>query len=443
MKRLISLFLVCALSTLIPCPSGADFKNTKGVQLQGERYACADMGQIVAERLLTAPVKEARFHVIEQRLLERVIDEQELGVTGMVNERSAARLGKLLGAKVIMEKIAKAEISEERTPAVIDYGHMLRNVVEPSPSSKGQPTVTTQPVDTRIPILNIRPCYHAGMEPEAGKYHLEVSAPGYETDKKWIEVGAEEDRRVAQPAPPTGKTFTNSLGMRFVLIPAGSFTMGSPASEPKRFDDERQHRVSISRAFYMQITEVTQGQWREVMGDNPSHFKNCGDDCPVEKISWYDVQSFIRRLNEREGTKKYRLPTEAEWEYACRAGTSTPFFFGGCLSTDEANFDANYPMPGCPKGRYLGKPIPVDSFPPNAWGLYGMHGNVWEWCQDWYGPYPLDNVTDPTGSPSGKKRVLRGGSWRCDARCSRSANRGWGFPGCRNNYFGFRVARTF
>ena len=346
MKRLISLFLVCALSTLIPCPSGADFKKTKIVQLQGERYESADMGQIV----------------------------------------------------------------------------------------------------------NIRPRYHAGMEPEAWEYHLEVSASGYETDKKWIEVGAGEDRhidirsekpRAAQPVTPTGKTFTNSLGMRFVLIPAGSFTMGSPASEPKRFDDERQHRVSISRAFYMQITEVTQGQWREVMGDNPSHFKNCGDDCPVENISWYDVQSFIRNLNKREGTKKYRLPTEAEWEYACRAGTNTPFFFGGCLSTDEANYDGNYPMPGCPKGRCRGKPISVDKFPPNAWGLYGMHGNVWEWCQDWYGPYPLDNVTDPTGSPSGKKRVLRGGSWRCDARCSRSANRGWGFPGCRNNYFGFRVARTF
>jgi formylglycine-generating enzyme required for sulfatase activity len=346
MKRLISLFLVCALSTLIPCPSGADSKKTKIAQLQGERYESADMGQIV----------------------------------------------------------------------------------------------------------NIRPCYHAGTEPEAGKYHLEVSAPGYETDKKWIEAGAGEDGHidirsekpwVAQAAAPTGKTFTNSLGMRFVLIPAGSFMMGSPAREPQRFDDERQHRVSISRAFYMQITEVTQGQWYEVMGDNPSHFKNCGDDCPVEKISWYDVQSFIRNLNQREGTKKYRLPTEAEWEYTCRAGTNTPFFFGECLSTDEANYDGNCPMPGCPKGRNREEPIPVANFPPNAWGLYGMHGNVWEWCQDWYGPYPLDSVTDPTGSPSGEKHVLRGGSWRCCAKCSRSANRGLGFPGCRNNYFGFRVARTF
>jgi formylglycine-generating enzyme required for sulfatase activity len=246
----------------------------------------------------------------------------------------------------------------------------------------------------------------------------------------------------AKPAAIAGEAFTNSLAMKFVLIPAGSYMMGSPASEPERDDDERRHRVSISKAFYMQTTEVTQKQWREVMGGNPSQFKNCGDDCPVEMVSWYDVQSFIRNLNEREGTDKYRLPTEAEWEYACRAGTNTPFFFGECLSTNEANYDGNYPMPGCPEGIYRKKPIPVCNFPANAWGLYDMHGNEFEWCQDWYGPYPLDGVTDPTGPSSGEKRVLRGGSWDGLVGHTRCANRHGYYPDRRNNSYGFRVAMT-
>jgi formylglycine-generating enzyme required for sulfatase activity len=201
--------------------------------------------------------------------------------------------------------------------------------------------------------------------------------------------------------------------------------------------------VTISKPFFMQTTEVTQGQWREVMGNNPSFFKDCGDDCPVEMVSWNDVRDFVRNLNQKEGTEKYRLPTEAEWEYACRAGTGTPFYFGDCLSTDQANYDGMFPMPGCAKGESRRRTLPVGSFQPNAWGLYDMHGNVAEWCNDWSGGYPSGHITDPTGPSSGQYPVLRGGSWGYSAGNTRSAYRYGYFLHGRGLSNGFRVARTF
>ena len=192
----------------------------------------------------------------------------------------------------------------------------------------------------------------------------------------------------------------------------------------------------------MQTTEVTQGQWRSVMGDNPSGFKECGDDCPVENVSWNDIQGFMKKLNEKEGASIYRLPTEAEWEYAARAGTTTPFYFGDCLSTDQANYNGNYPLADCPKGEYREKTVPVASFPPNKWGLYDMHGNVWEWCQDWYGEYPEGSVTDPEGPETGSNRVLRGGGWIGGARYCRSALRYGVAPADRGSSFGFRLVRS-
>ncbi len=165
-------------------------------------------------------------------------------------------------------------------------------------------------------------------------------------------------------------TFANSVGMNFVRIPEGVFAMGSPEDEPHRVHNEIQHQVTLSNGFYMQTTEVTQGQWEAVMGSNPSYFQDCGPDCPVEQVSWLDVQDFIVELNGRDGDATYRLPTEAEWEYAARAGTRTPFAFGGCLSTGQANYNGNVPMPGCPEGEYRETTVLADSFSPNAWGLY-------------------------------------------------------------------------
>jgi len=241
---------------------------------------------------------------------------------------------------------------------------------------------------------------------------------------------------------PPNSSITNSIGMKFVYIQPGSFMMGSPESEPKRDDDEKQHKVRLTKGFHMQTTEVTQGQWKAVMGSNPSYFEDCGNDCPVEQVSWNDVQKFIKKLNKKEKSDKYRLPTEAEWEYAARAGTSTAFSFDKCLSTDQANYDGKYPLKNCPKGEYRKKTLPVASFAPNAWALHDMHGNVWEWCQDWYGEdYPSGAVTDPGGPSTGSGRILRGGSWNYYARNCRAAARSRITPDYRGRNLGFRLVR--
>jgi formylglycine-generating enzyme required for sulfatase activity len=201
----------------------------------------------------------------------------------------------------------------------------------------------------------------------------------------------------------------------------------------KWFKDEHPlHSVKITKPFYLQTTEVSQAQWKEVMGDNPSFFKDCGHDCPVEEVSWDDAQKFISKLNQMEGTNKYRLPTEAEWEYACRAGTKTTYSF------DEVDKLGEYAWYAANSG---GQTHPVGTKKPNAWGLYDMHGNVWEWCQDWYGDYPSDSVVDPKGSDSGQYRVLRGGSWYYAAGRIRSAIRSGFNPDSPSISFGFRVAR--
>ncbi|MBI4604138.1 MAG: SUMF1/EgtB/PvdO family nonheme iron enzyme [Planctomycetes bacterium] len=241
-------------------------------------------------------------------------------------------------------------------------------------------------------------------------------------------------------AGPSGATFTNSIGMVLRRIEPGEYLMGSPPGEEGRGDDESQHRVKITRPFYLGVTEVTQAEWRAVTGTSPSRFQ--GDKLPVEQVSWEDAKELCRKLSEREG-KRYRLPTEAEWEYACRAGTATPFHTGGTIGTSQANYDGSYTYGSGQKGVYREKTVAVGSFPPNAWGLHDMHGNVWEWCEDWYGAYPQGEVTDPRGPSSGVSRVLRGGSWDSDPRNCRSANRYRIEPGFRNDGIGFRLALDF
>lgn len=226
-----------------------------------------------------------------------------------------------------------------------------------------------------------------------------------------------------------------ALGAKFVLIPAGAFMMGSPADETGRDADEGPyHQVTINRPFYMQTTEVTQGQWKRVMGNNPSHFSSCGDECPVEQVSWEDVQGFIKKLNSLEGTDKYRLPTEAQWEHAARGGTTTRFHTG--------NSDDDLLRAGWLKANAGAKTHRVGQKTPNAWGLYDMHGNVYEWVQDWYRLYAAGSAADPEGPPSGLKRVRRGGSWSSIARFCRSANRDYFGPVQRSGLLGFRLLRT-
>jgi len=234
------------------------------------------------------------------------------------------------------------------------------------------------------------------------------------------------------------ETLTNRLGMTFVRIPAGRFMMGSPSYEPGRYDNENQYEVILTKDYYLQTTEVTQGQWKAVMGYNPSVFENCGDQCPVESVSWLDVQAFIQKLNHMEQEAVYSLPTEAEWEYAARAGTITAYSFGNDANklSKYGNF-CDYNCTGSWKNSNQNdqykNTAPVKSYPPNAWGLYDMHGNVWEWVADLY----YGSFYDPQGATY---RLLRGGAWLNEDKGCRSASRISFKPIYANSRMGFRLS---
>jgi len=241
----------------------------------------------------------------------------------------------------------------------------------------------------------------------------------------------------AAEAPAVPKTFTNALGMKFVWISPGTFMMGSPKEEAWRKDDENQHKVTLTKGFYMAIYTVTQEQWTAIMGKNPSKFKG-QENLPVEQINWDECQEFIKKLRAKD-EKPYRLPTEAEWEYACRAGTTTPFYCGATISTDQANYNGGYAYGDGKKGAYREKTMPVGSFPPNPWGLYDMHGNVAQWCQDWFKEkYPPGDAVDPIGT-TGESHAIRGGSWIDNPMECRSAYRGGSRRALRHSLVGLRL----
>jgi len=279
-------------------------------------------------------------------------------------------------------------------------------------------------------------------------------------ERKRIEAEAKESLRQAQETESRiqeekpKKPFTNSLGMKFVYIPPDTFIMGYPPDEPSGYDSKKitQHKVTLTKGFYMQTTEVTQGQWKAVMGNNPSRFKNCGKDCPVEQIFWDDIQGFIEKLN-RKGEGTYRLPTEAEWEYSARAGSMTAIANGSIKIATYLScsygIDHNLNKMGWYCANSGMKTHKVGQKSPNAWGLYDMHGNVGEWVQDWYGDYPSGSVTDPTGPSTGStRRVIRGGSWQDYSAYCRSANREDHEPDRSSNNsvhldnYGFRLVRN-
>jgi len=264
-----------------------------------------------------------------------------------------------------------------------------------------------------------------------------ISAKGMESRLGWPywdgrESVAEYARRAGLPA--TKEVNLSGERMQLVLIPAGKYTMGSPATEKKQNDNETQHEVTLSEPFYMGKYEVTQGQWQAVMGSNPSGFK--GSNNPVERVSWDDIQGFMRQAG--NGLK---LPTEAQWEWACRAGTKTQFHTVGLFSWDS---DADLGRAGW---YYTGADSTstrsVGQKQANAFGLYDMHGNVMEWCADWHGDYPAGAAKDPAGPASGTAsrpyRVLRGGSWYGNPGFCRSASRLGSSPDYRINFIGFRV----
>ena len=217
--------------------------------------------------------------------------------------------------------------------------------------------------------------------------------------------------------------------LEMVKIPGGTFLMGSPSNEEERRKSEGpQHKVNVS-TFYMGRYAVTQAQWQAIMGNNPARFK--GDNRPVEEVSWLEAVEFCEKLSEKLG-KKYRLPSEAEWEYACRAGTTTAFHFGITITTDLANYDGSSTYASAPEGEYRGETTEVGSFPPNTFGLYDMHSNVWEWCYDqWHDSYdgaPTDGNTWLIDNSNNHSRLIRGGSWAFDPGNCRSASRNHSYP---------------
>ena len=257
---------------------------------------------------------------------------------------------------------------------------------------------------------------------------------------------------------------TAETELQLVLVRSGTFAMGSPDNEADRASDETQHSVTISSDFWLGKYEVTQSEWRSLMGNNPSHYSNCGGDCPVEQVNWFEAVVFANAVSRSEGLGEcytlsgcsdiatgdgitcssvwfdglecdgYRLPTEAEWEYAARAESSTAWYCG----LNESCVDAV----AWTSSNADGQTHRTGEKDANDWDLYDMSGNVWEWTWDWYGDYSSGPLTDPTGSASGQNRVLRGGSWSGGALTVRSANRFYNDPGIRHNFVGFRLART-
>ena len=256
------------------------------------------------------------------------------------------------------------------------------------------------------------------------------------------------------------RIITNSIGMKLARIPAGTFRMGSPRKEAERDDKEERHEVTITKPFYMGVYEVKQSEYKAIAkADSKRQSVFQGDDNPVENMEWIYAKAWCEQLSnlpdEKKAGRKYRLPTEAEWEYACRAGSSTAFHYGDSLSSEQANFNGNYPAGGGKKGKYLRRTTKVGSYQPNAFGLYDMHGNVAEWCADWYDPeYYLDSPEeDPLGPPLGVVStkftnngnqnffvVVRGGCWVDDGRACRSAYRFRAMPKTQYRLIGFRVA---
>ena len=245
----------------------------------------------------------------------------------------------------------------------------------------------------------------------------------------------------------------------FVRVEPGTFNMGSPEDEPGRSSSEARHEVTLTQGFFLAETEVTQAEWVSVMGDNPSHYAGC-EDCPVENVTWKDAVDYCNRLSAQDGLEPayrvdgedvmwdeakdgYRLPTEAEWEYACRAGSSTPFYSGEITNFLCYPLDSNLDQ----IGWYCGNTSPagtrsVGQESPNAWGLYDTNGNVWEWGWDWYGDYPPGPAIDPRGPEAGSTRCLRGGGWLAQARNCRSASRGRADPDFYHQSYGFRLTRS-
>ena len=290
------------------------------------------------------------------------------------------------------------------------------NPVNPSDRVRyGSLTLQLEPRDARVTLPDVEPRYRPGVRLPEGRHRVIVRSPVYRTVTRTIDLSGDTRVRIALEKVVRRRAGATRVfdGIEFVWVPPGEFRMGS-TSRHADSDEKPVTRVRISRGFWLGKFEVTQRQWQSVMGSNPSRFKNCGGDCPVERVSWDDVQEFIGKLNARSGGRRYRLPTEAEWEYAARAGTETDTYAGDI--TKPRGKDPVLNRIAWYGENSGGRTHPVGRKAPNAFGLHDMLGNVWEWVGDWYGDYPGGTVTGPSGPGSGSDRVFRGGGWGGIAR---------------------------
>ena len=330
------------------------------------------------------------------------------------------------------------------------------------PVRYGSLTLDLNPSDARVTLPDVTPRYRPGVRLREGTHRVLVRREGYREAIRRVKVSGASRVRIAleKRGPSAGESRVFD-GMEFVWIPPGVFRMGAASQHAD--DNERPvTRVRITRGVWLGKYEVTQGQWESVMGSNPSRYRNCGTNCPVETVSWNDVQEFVRKFNRKSGERRYRLPTEAEWEYAARGGTNTDTYAGDLRirgkydapllariswygGNSGVNYAGGYDCSGWEKTQYGSSrcgPHPVGRKAPNEFGLHDMLGGVWEWVGDWYGNYPGRTVTDPVGPNSGSARVIRGGSWGSEARHCRSGYRYGHSPVRRYGILGFRLLRT-
>ncbi|MCW7755138.1 SUMF1/EgtB/PvdO family nonheme iron enzyme [Desulfobotulus sp. H1] len=333
---------------------------------------------------------------------------------------------------------------------------------------KGFLLIRTLPENTHIEFMDKDHGYRPELPLAPGIHALRFQAPLHETLEKNISIRAGEKKNIHVELTLL-PSFENELQMRFLRIESGRFTMGSSGGETRRKADEAQHQVLITKPFFMQEQEVTIGQWKRFITatgyrteaetgpgafalengfrwvrDPAYNWKQPGyaieDSFPVSAVSYNDAKAFVQWMRQEEGLF-YDLPTEAEWEYAARAGSQTTYAYGDCLTQEQANFAANSFRSGCPAGSYRQQPMPVGALAPNDWGLRDMHGNVWEWCRDWYADYPSGDgeSSDPSGPATGQRKIIRGGGWDTDMDAARIANRHTAEPSAAYANIGFRL----
>jgi formylglycine-generating enzyme required for sulfatase activity len=380
----------------------------------------ASMGSVTIETINSVQINCSDYIKISRTTLKTLASQQRK-IT--INDVSG-----ILMVTGFSNILTSTTLNSSHNGVVLVSGNTTLTLPDPT-SAKGI-RYTIKKIDSSSNIVTIVGIVDSESNPQLSKQYSYITIVS--NGNSWYKVAEYIE---AQTSSEDYTYISNSLGMTFRLIPSGTFVMGSPTGELGQATNETQYTVTLSESFYIQTAEVTQGQWLNVMNSNPSSAATCGHNCPVENISWNDAQTFIVALNAM-GEGSYTLPTEAQWEYAARAGSNTAFANGGITETTSS---ANLDVMGWYVSNSDASPHAIAQKKANAWGLFDMHGNVLEWCNDWYDTYPTGSVTDPVGPSSGSERVRRGCGFNNEARHCRSAYRYKSSPGTQHNSFGLRL----